>query len=422
MKEACNDNGIITNTIKELESKLQAAEQRLNDLTQTSMDWFWETDEQMRFTQVSHRYFEITGVPPNQVIGKTRFELVPLKEQQRRAETWKKHKQETDERRPFRNFEYGIKGVHGLTRYVRINGKPVFSSDGIFKGYVGTGTDETDRIEAQIALEQTQIELLQSEKFASIGQLAAGAAHEINTPIGFITLNLQTLQEYTSDLLQLIDGQDRLLQKHNLADNAALNSLRDDIDIDYLKEDLPDLLQQSSEGINKISQIVHGLQEYASPVMDQNSLRTTVDINNLLTKASESILLSCKVKEITLRTDYAVLPHIQGQENQLKQLFASLMQNAEQAITDHGEISIVTHLSNDDKSVQITIKDTGCGMDAETLNKIFDPFFTTREVGSGTGLGLSMAQGIVQSHNGTIKVKSELNVGTVIVIELPAEG
>ncbi|MCW8890586.1 MAG: ATP-binding protein, partial [Sedimenticola sp.] len=394
-------------------------EQRLNDLSQISMDWFWETDEQIRFTYVSQRYFDITGVPSSKVIGKTRFELVPIQEQQQWPDAWKRHKEDIDARRPFRNFEYGIKGMHGLTRYVRINGKPIYTTDGTFKGYVGTGTDETDRIEAQIALEQTQIELLQSEKMASIGQLAAGAAHEINTPIGFITLNLQTLQEYAADLIRLIDKQQHILHKNKLANDAELIRLQDEIDIDYLKEDLPDLIQQSSDGINKISQIVNGLQEYASPIMDQKKQKTTVDINRLLEQACDSITRCCSAKKITLQTSFHEVPMIKGQENQFRQLFASLLQNAEQAINHQGEITITTQLLAEQRQVVIEIKDSGCGMDAQTINKIFDPFFTTREVGSGTGLGLSMAQGIVQSHNGTITVKSKPNAGTVLIIMLP---
>ncbi|TVO70473.1 PAS domain-containing sensor histidine kinase [Sedimenticola selenatireducens] len=408
-------DGLIKN-IKELKEKLQATEEHLKVLSDVSLDWFWATDDKMRFTEVSGRYFEITGVPANDVIGKTRFDLVPEKEQNRRPELWKKHLEDLQNRRPFRNFEYGIQGIHSLTRYVRINGKPVFSSQGDFLGYVGTGTDETERIETQIALEQTKVELLQSEKLASIGQLAAGAAHEINTPIGFIKLNLQALDEYTTDLLRLIEKQQEILKDNKLSLNPKLVALEQEVELDYIKEDLPSLIQQSNEGINKISYIINQLREHSSSDDEQYSM---VDINQILKHSISEITPACTEKNIKVCWELTELPLMKGLAHQLEQLFINLLKNAEQSITDNGIINIATRIKHADTVIQVEIHDNGKGMDADVARRIYDPFFTTKEVGEGSGLGLSMAQGIIQSHQGSISVESEPGVGTVFRLEIP---
>jgi PAS domain S-box-containing protein len=409
------DDGLIKN-IRELKDKLHATEEHLKVLTDLSLDWFWATDEKMRFTEVSGRYFEITGVPANEVIGKTRFELVPEKEQHRCPELWRKHMECLQNRHPFRNFEYGIQGIHGLTRYVRINGKPVFSSKGAFLGYVGTGTDETERIETQNALEQTKVELLQSEKLAAIGQLAAGAAHEINTPIGFIKLNLQALEEYTTDLLRLIGKQQEILEENRLSLDPKLVTLEQEVELDYIKQDLPSLLQQSSEGINKISYIINQLREHSSSVDEQHSM---VDINQILQHSITEITPACAEKNIKVCWEYAELPLVKGLVHQLERLFVNLLKNAEQSITGSGVINVVTRIKHAEAVIQIEINDNGEGMDAEVARRIYDPFFTTKKVGEGSGLGLSRVQGIVQSHQGSISVESEPGVGTVFRLEIP---
>ena len=402
--------------IKELEERLRESEHHLQDLSETSLDWFWKTDAQLRFTEVSERYFEITGVPVQDVLGKTRMELVSESEQIQNRERWQQHTEDLEQRRPFRNLEYAIKGTHGLTRHVRISGKPVFNSRGEFAGYVGTGTNESDRIETQVALEQTKIKLMQSEKLASVGQLAAGTAHEINTPLGIIGLNLDALGDYVSSLMRLIEKQDELLP-NNPALVQALTELKEEMDYDYLKEDLPNLISQSKDSVTKVSQIISGLKEFAL-AGDQNW--SSIDVNQALEHAVAFINTELQEK-ILIIWNQDEIPNISGIPSQLKQVFLCLLLNAVQAIESRGVIEITTTLISDGSEVQIEIKDDGVGIEEELLTKIFEPFFTTKEVGCGSGLGLSMAYGIIKAHQGVIDVDSHPGAGSTFRIKLPVQ-
>lgn len=255
-----------------------------------------------------------------------------------------------------------------------------------------------------------QNQLLQSEKMASIGQLAAGVAHEINNPVGYVNSNITSLEGYLNDLISLING----LSKSENITQDVIKEFKEEIDYDFIKEDVKQLLDESKEGINRVKKIVHDLKDFSH--VDEEEWQWTnlhKGIDSTLNVVNNEIKYKAKVIK-----EYGDLPDIECIASQLNQVFMNLLVNASHAIEEQGTIIISTGKS-DDEHVWIKVSDTGKGIKDENINKLFEPFFTTKPVGQGTGLGLSLSYGIVQKHGGSIEVESELNKGTQFKITLP---
>nr|WP_320192179.1 ATP-binding protein [uncultured Desulfobacter sp.] len=281
--------------------------------------------------------------------------------------------------------------------------------------------DITRRKEMEEEKSDLLIQLTQTDKLASIGQLAAGIAHEINNPVGYVTSNLNSLEEYLSDIRKLIELDQTLIK--NLGDislpeklkkiTEAAHEYAQEIDIDFLQEDMDELIKDCIDGLERIKKIVIDLKDFAHPGKKDIE---TVDIN-----AGIETTLNVAANELKYKTtvykDLGKLPLIKGIPQQLNQVFLNILVNAAQAIEEKGEIRIKTWQKNN--NVFLTISDTGCGIDPQNISKIFDPFFTTKEVGKGTGLGMNIAYNIIQQHCGTISVKSEKGKGTTFTITLP---
>jgi two-component system NtrC family sensor kinase len=263
-------------------------------------------------------------------------------------------------------------------------------------------------------LEESDRQLRQSEKLASIGQLAAGIAHEINNPMGFITSNLSSLQRYFSQLFQLITlYENSELDPVNPHWLKQIQSLRDEIDIEFLKEDITPLFQDSIEGATRVRRIVQDLLHFSRAGEDHWEWANLQDgLNSTLNILSNEL----KYKADVIR-EYGDIPLVHCMPAQLNQVFMNMVLNSAHSIDIHGEIRVKTGREND--WVFISIADTGCGMTPEVKAKIFDPFFTTKRVGSGTGLGLSVAYGIINKHQGRIEVQSEVGKGTLFTVWLP---
>jgi two-component system NtrC family sensor kinase len=263
---------------------------------------------------------------------------------------------------------------------------------------------------------QLENQLVQSEKLASLGQLAAGVAHEINNPIGFVSSNLGSLAGYLQQL-------DQMLSAYRQAEEAIaapelrkhLQSLRESIDLDFLQQDIPVLIRESKEGIGRVAQIVKDLKNFSRVDSDQQwqlaSLQQGID-------STLNIVANELKYKADLVTDYQPLPEIECLPSQLNQVVMNLVVNAAQAIgPERGTITLRNGV--DGERVWLEVSDSGCGIDQEHLAKIFDPFFTTKPVGQGTGLGLSLSYGIVKKHGGQISVQSQPGVGSTFRVELP---
>ncbi len=262
-------------------------------------------------------------------------------------------------------------------------------------------------------LESAQSQLLQSEKMASLGQLAAGVAHEINNPVGFVNSNLGTLGKYIVNMFRVIDAYDTVQASGDDIRFAQVINLKNEIDFPYLQEDIPNLLRESQDGLSRVKRIVQDLKDF-SHVDESNWQFANVEqgIDSTLNVVSNELKYKAQVIK-----EYASLPEVQCLPSQLNQVFMNMLINAAQAIENKGVISVRTGLAGDE--VWIEVEDTGKGISPEHVSRIFDPFFTTKPVGKGTGLGLSLSYGIVHKHNGRIEVKSELGKGTVFRVWLP---
>jgi len=262
-------------------------------------------------------------------------------------------------------------------------------------------------------LEEAHNQLLQSEKMASIGQLAAGVAHEINNPVGYVSSNLGALQNYVRNLLQLISAYEDCEEELPAQRRESLNALKREIDIDFLREDIRELMAESQGGLQRVKRIVQDLKDF-SHVSDSEIQWSNLESG--LESTLNVVWNELKYKAEVVK-DYGNIPEVECIPSQLNQVFMNLLVNAAQAIRDHGVITLRTR--HVDESVCIEIADNGSGIPPEIINRIFDPFFTTKPVGTGTGLGLSITHGIIRKHKGRIEVDSEPGKGTSFRIYVP---
>ena len=264
-------------------------------------------------------------------------------------------------------------------------------------------------------LEDAQNQLLQSEKMASIGQLAAGVAHEINNPVGFVSSNLGSLRQYLNSVLTVVDYAER-----RYGSDEGLQAVMAEQDMAFIREDAPTLLDESLEGIARVRKIVQDLKDFSR--VGETDWQWA-DIHAGLDSTVNIVWNEIKYKA-TLDKDYGRLPDIWCLPSQLNQVFLNLLVNAAHAIRERGRITLRSGMSEDGEQVWVEVCDTGAGIAPEHLSKLFDPFFTTKPVGQGTGLGLSLAFSIVQKHGGQIEVSSTPGRGScfrVVLARVPPQ-
>jgi PAS domain S-box-containing protein len=274
-------------------------------------------------------------------------------------------------------------------------------------------------------IKELELHVRQTEKMASIGQLAAGVAHEVNNPMGFIHANLRQMSEYLSDLNKFFESADRLQSAATEGDLEVIRAAADDvrvvsreIDLDYVRADFEKALHESSEGAERIRHIVKDLRDFSRP--DLPAL-IPADLNQAL-DSTANIVYTMMKHSVSLEKVYGDLPKIDAYPMQLKQVFMNLLVNAYQAIEaresdEPGVIRIET--KEIESEILIRIADTGIGISAADRARIFEPFFTTKPVGTGTGLGLSTSFKIIERHGGRIMVESEVGRGTTFDVWLP---
>lgn len=268
---------------------------------------------------------------------------------------------------------------------------------------------------ANLELKATQVMMVHSEKMRSLGELVAGITHEINNPINFIYGNLVHLKNYSNSLIEIINLYEKFENNLSEAQKNELKAIKEKIELEFIKEDLPLLIKSCQEGTDRTKKIIVDLKNFSridEMVVNKIDLANEIDttLNILHNKIKSNIEI---VKDYTPN-----MPLIEGFGGQLNQVFMNILDNACYALRKQGGKIFIRLLKTENNAI-IEIEDTGCGMNEEQKAKIFDPFFTTKPVGSGTGLGMSISYKVIQKHSGTIKIDTTEGKGTKFTIELP---
>jgi PAS domain S-box-containing protein len=340
------------------------------------------------------------------------------------------------------HYEDEVIRKDGTKLLVGVSMTPIFNAAGTLTHAVAIGADITGKreearkkqelqdklVEEMKERERVVLELQLSQKLESVGRLAAGVAHEINTPIQYVGDSVQFLRSACEDLMRLLDEWREILEQCPAGTapgilQAEFARLTDKYDVNFIRAEMPRAFDRSFDGVDRVSTIVKAMKEFAHP---DSTEQNAADINHAL--ETTLLVASNEYKYVAkAHTDYANLPAVVCNIGQLNQVFLNLIVNAAHAIQDAGrdaetgEIRISTELDGD--SAVIRIRDNGCGIAGENLSKLYDPFFTTKEVGRGTGQGLSIAHNIVvDKHGGEISVSSAVGVGTEFRIAVPLLG
>ena len=405
------------NERKQVEKELQESEQRFRQVSENSAEWIWEIDAEGRYTYSNSIVIDMLGYQPEELNGRYFWELFEP-EQQATVET--QAREMFTQKQSFHRFANTLVNKEGHLIEVETSGSPFLDDDGKLLGYRGVDVDITD-------LKASQSQLLQQEKMVSIGQLAAGVAHEINTPTQFVNDNTNFLQEAFADYNRLFVAYDRLT---DVAASGAvpdelvteIKELKQEVDVDYLKVEIPQAVEQSLEGLSRIARIVRAMKEFSHPGADE---KAPTDLNNAIQTTIEISRNEWKYNTELITDLDPELPQVPVLHNEFNQVILNMIVNAAHAIADvvgtsgeMGEIRITSQ--HDGEWAKICISDTGKGIPQAIQKRIFDPFFTTKEVGKGSGQGLAISWSvIVDKHGGSIKVDSEENKGSTFIIRLP---
>jgi PAS domain S-box-containing protein len=377
-------------------------------------------DGESRTLMASRGFQTLLGMDPQAMIGKTSAELFPGTFGQKVV---------ADDQRVLAN---------GLTEVIEesFNGRDYESTKfvidtGSSEHWLGgmtidiTPRKETERLLAQQMahlqelnqkFEAAQNQLLQSEKMASLGQLAAGVAHELNNPIGFVYSNLGTLDRYLKDIFEIASICEQAASKAgNPKDFANIEAIKREKDFEFIRTDIFQLMAESKDGLERVRKIVQDLKDFSRPgETEWQWADLHAGLDSTLNIVWNELKYKCNVKKL-----YGDLPQVWCLPPQINQVFMNLLVNAAHAIPDRGEITIAT--GQQDNQAFVAIADTGAGISPENLKRIFEPFFTTKPVGQGTGLGLSLVWSIVEKHHGRIDVESEPGKGSTFTVWLPIE-
>ena len=257
-------------------------------------------------------------------------------------------------------------------------------------------------------LDEATKRLMQSEKLASLGEMAAGVAHEINNPVGYVSSNLTTLQKYLTVYEEVLDAP--------ATDEAAMTALKKKVNFAYIRNDVRNLVNETQEGVERVKTIIKDLKDYARTNTSSNFIPSDIHVG---LKSTLNIANNQIKNRAQIKLELGDLPLVACAPSQINQVLLNLLVNAAQAIPDGKEGLITVRTFSDGTFANIEIEDNGQGMSEEVLHKVFDPFFTTKDPGKGTGLGLSVSQKIIQNHKGSLTVVSTLGVGSTFKIKLP---
>jgi len=381
-----------------------------------------EDDGTLRMISANPASEKLTGVPPSEVIGKTLDENFPgLREKgipQKYAEVIR-----SQEPWEIEDIYYGDDRVISAAFSVKAFPLPNNQVGVSFENIMGRKKIENEirakneELEKTLArIKEMHIQLVMSEKMASLGEITAGVAHEIKNPLNFITGTIEPLKRDISDLLEVLEKYESVIEDLDLQEAFnEVDNFKSEIEFDFLLSEIHKLMEGISEGSNRTKEIVKSLGSFSHKGDDKfvmHNIHEGID--------STLILLGNKIKnKITIHKEYGDTPEIECLPDRLNQVFMNILSNAIQAIDENGEIFIKT--KSEGSNVIIQIQDSGKGMTDEVQKRVFEPFYTTKGMGKGTGLGLSISYSIVEQHNGKIDISSEPSKGTEFIITLPVQ-
>ena len=419
-----NDTG--SGPFQELqETRSKLFQERMVTFFRLSREMIYTHDDEGVITSINRAGLRLLGADdPRQVIGKQ------IRQFFYSEEMYDFFKRKLVEKRQLENFEVILKRVDGSTCYCTKTAHAVLGDNGEILEVQGIIRDISDRVkteqelwkmnlelsEMNTKLQETRSIMIQHEKMASIGQLAAGVAHEINNPLGFLVSNQTMLKKYCARINEIFSS----LLELNL---EPVKNICKQQDVAYILEESRTIFSENDEGYARIREIVSNLMNFSRA--DKGTAQELYDINT----GFESTLVVAwnKIKYVAdVRKDLTDVPQIHAHGGEINQVILNILVNAAQAIADQNRSEkgvIAVHTESNDEWVIMTIRDDGPGIPREILQKVFDPFFTTKEPGKGTGLGLSISYDIiVNKHKGKLSVKSSPGKGTVFIIALPVNG
>ena len=419
------------------EEALRASEGFYHSLVESLPAAILRKDLNGQFTFGNQKFYAALGIDRiDQLVGKADIDFFPkaLAEKYRGDD-----RNVIDSGEPFETVEDHVNS-HGDRLYVQVIKIPLRDLSGAIIGVQGIFWDVSERKKAEeqllaqniklqemaqserdayAALKQAQSQLVQSEKLASLGQIVAGVAHEINNPVAFVTNNVAVLGRDVGelrDLIHLYDRADDLIAAQSPALAAEIREFRDRVDMSYTLANIEGLIQRSRDGLKRIQQIVGHLRLFAH--LDEGEVNEA-DLNHGIESTAAIIVGHARKKSIRLEMDLGVLPPVTCNAARINQVVMNLLTNAIDASPEGGAVAVRTR--SEGNGVRIEVADEGAGVGAEVLARIFDPFFTTKPIGQGTGLGLSISYGIVKDHGGTIEVEPHSGKGACFVVHLPLQ-
>jgi PAS domain S-box-containing protein len=419
---------------RRVEAALRASEGFHHSLVESLPQSILRKDPEGRFTFGNQKFCGALGLTLAEIIGKTDFDFFP----HALAEKYRKDDRQVIETgQVFETIEEHIT-PHGDKLYVHVIKTPLRDADGTIRGVQGIFWDVTERKRAEeqlvtqnirlqemarsehqahAELKQAQSRMVQSEKLASLGQMVAGVAHEINNPVAFVSNNVAVLERDVGEmreLLELYREADDLIGGERSELLERIDAFRERVDMAYTLDNIKGLLGRSRDGLSRIQQIVGHLRQFAR--LDEGQVNEA-DINGGIESTAAIIRNLARKKEVHLEMDLGTLPLVTCYAAKINQVMMNLLTNAIDACPEGGTVTVRTRA--EEQSVRIEVADNGCGIEPADRDRIFDPFFTTKPVGQGTGLGLSISYGIIQDHGGTIDVDSTVGKGTCFTIHLP---
>jgi PAS domain S-box-containing protein len=400
--------------LAEVRRSLQQAEARTRQIIDSAGDAFLSVDRDGNLVHWNPAAEATFGYRADEILGRSLLTIVP--ERRRAAATcWFRGlpDEPPDEQVKFR------REATALHR----DGREIPLELSVFPVRVGRTWTLSAFVRDISERRRLESQLVQSEKMASLGVLAAGVAHEINNPVGFVSSNLATLAEYVTVFSDLVSAYERRSAAEAAGDGVGAAAAEEEIavirrrdDLSAMRDDVGPLLSESSDGLRRVKEIVQNLRSFAR--LDESEVKDA-DLNECLETTLKVVSNELKYKAQIVK-EFEPLPRIRCCAGQLNQVFVNLLINAGQAIKDRGRITIATRAEAE--QIVIRIADTGEGISPENMSKLFTPFFTTKGVGKGTGLGLSISYGIVQKHGGMIEAASRPGEGAEFIIRLPRGG